>query len=131
MKAEPPESEKTKSVKVVLISSICGVLGTIITLIGNGFIQGKSQTSKQMAEQQLETGKEQAEQNLERQKFDAELIKEALQAPTSDDRLKFLSFMVETHLIQDEKVREGVRGYVDNTGRNNQKVPQYFANSAT
>ena len=89
-------------------------MGAIIGVVGKGVFENS-----------LERQKEAGEQLLERQKFDADLVKLAISSPRPGERLDFLDFMVETHLIQDKDVREGVSKFVSNPRNTKGTVPQY------
>ena len=108
-------SEQTEKsgggLKTAIITGVASIIG--------GLIVGGSNLV-------IEHFKEKGEQTIERQKFDAELIKLALQPATSDDRLTFLDFMVQTHLILDPDVRKGVGDYVGATKTDKGQVPRYF-----
>jgi hypothetical protein len=89
-------------------------VGAIIGVVGKGVFENS-----------LERQKEAGEQLLERQKFDADLVKLAISSPRPGERLDFLDFMVETHLIQDKDIREGVSKFVSNTRNTKGTVPYY------
>ena len=115
--AEKPGGESKKSgsgIKGILVSAAFTLLGAIIGVVGKGVFENS-----------LERQKEVGEQLLERQKFDADLVKLAISSPRPGERLDFLDFMVETHLIQDKDIREGVSKFVSDTRNTKKTVPQY------
>jgi hypothetical protein len=115
--AEKPAGESEKSgsgIKGILVSAAFTLLGAIIGVVGKGVFENS-----------LERQKEAGEQLLERQKFDADLVKLAISSPKPGERLDFLDFMVQTHLIQDKDIREGVSKFVSDTRNTKKTVPQY------
>jgi hypothetical protein len=112
-----PINEPGKSgggIRGLLISAAFTLLGAIIGVVGKGVFENS-----------LERQKEAGEQLLERQKFDADLVKLAISSPKPGERLDFLDFMVETHLIQDKDIREGVSKFVNDTRNTKKTVPRY------
>jgi hypothetical protein len=67
---------------------------------------------KSSSELQLEREKFESDRKSERQKLDEDLIKLALQSPEIDKRKEALSFMVETGLIADSDIKQGVEHYL-------------------
>src|SRR5258708_13272618 len=92
-----------------------------------GTCELQAEMQKSTAARQIEEQKASAEQQLERQRFDAELVKTALASPDQEKRLEFLEFMVETHLILDKDIRDGVESYVKRVKQNPSiNVPQFL-----
>ena len=109
------EPEKFGSgIRGLLISAAFTLLGAIIGVVGKGIFENS-----------LERQKEVGEQLLERQRFDADLVKLAISSPKPVERLDFLDFMVQTRLIQDKDIREGVSKFVSDTRNTKKTVPQY------
>jgi hypothetical protein len=113
------EQDKAGGIKGILIKAGFTVLGALFGVIGTGAFN-------YWVEGEKETGQE----HIERQRFDADLVKLAIQAQKSDDRLDFLMFMVKTHLIQDKDIRDGVSVYVQEVQKTKRNVPQYQVDPA-
>ena len=69
-------------------------------------------TRRSPAELNLEKEKFEENKRLERQKLDADLVKLALQA-SGGNGAETLGFMVQTNLIEDSEIRNGVIAYLD------------------
>ncbi len=121
-----------------LIIALFTCVGTLIGVLGKGcfdvqveqqktITELRSEEQKASAEQKLEEQKASAEQQLERQRFDAELVKTALASADQEKRIQFLEFMVQTHLILEKDIRDGVEGYVNRAKQNPTivKIPQF------
>jgi hypothetical protein len=99
------------------------LLGGIIGVLGKGYYdlaveREKSasgleiERTKVEADIKLEQEKFESSRKSERQKLDEDLIKLPLQSPEIDKRKEALSFMVETGLIADSDIKQGVENYL-------------------
>jgi hypothetical protein len=86
---------------------LAGVVGALITGIFNVYVEGQ----KSERESKLENEKFEENKKIERQKLDADLVKLALQS-SGLNGAKTLGFMVQTHLIEDPEIREGINRYL-------------------
>ena len=135
---EAPTGEQSGGLWGIIVKAIAGIIIAVVGGIFGGWIKGCSdlavQKEKSFAELRIEKTKVEAEIQLEREKFesskkierqklDEELIKLALQAQELDKRREALGFMVDTNLIADPDIRNGVKSYLQA-----QKTPPFLLN---
>jgi len=64
------------------------------------------------------------EVQLARQTFDSNLVLKAVGADSARDRAASLRFLLDTHLIQDRRIHDGLQSYFDSTKNNPDAIPQ-------
>jgi len=109
--ASKPAEGKFGSLKTTIVAASFTLLGGIIGVLGKGYYDLRIQDKKGDAELKLEKEKFEESKHLERQKLDSEIIKLVLQSSASD-RAETLGFMVDTNLIEDSEIRNGVTAYL-------------------
>jgi hypothetical protein len=128
------ETEKSGGLRGILIPSVFTFLGAVVGVMGRGYYDLAVEKEKSHTEQtteerrsasaldiektkveadiQLEREKFESNRKIERQKLDEDLIKLALQSSEIDKRTEALRFMVETGLIADSDIKQGVEHYL-------------------
>jgi hypothetical protein len=95
------------TLRTTIISGIFALLG----VIGGGAITGWSQVQ------------------LAKQKFNSDLVLKALESNSAEERLKTLNLLVETNLLQDTNIQQGVKNYAKANQNNPSGIPQVSATS--
>src|SRR6185369_17978412 len=67
---------------------------------------------------------------LARQKFNSDLVMKALESGEPSQRLESLKLLVETNLIKDPDIQQGVRDYAKAREAKPESIPQIVANAA-
>jgi hypothetical protein len=70
-----------------------------------------------------------AQVQLAQQKFNSDLVLKALESSASDQRLETLKLLVETHLLKDVDIQQGVREYAKAKEANPSSIPQVVASA--
>jgi hypothetical protein len=91
-----------KDIKIALVGGLFAILGAIAGAATTGWSQIE----------------------LARQKFNSDLVMKALESNSPDERLESLNLLVETNLLQDTQVRQGVRVYAETKRKNPSSIPQ-------
>jgi hypothetical protein len=68
---------------------------------------------------------------LARQKFNSDLVLKALESNSPEQRLESLKLLIETNLLKDRAIQEGVRAYAKNKEMNPSKIPQVASPAAS
>jgi hypothetical protein len=89
-----------KSVGPLLVAGLLAILGTVAGGVITGYLQ------RSLAEKEFQTG----------------LVMKALEAEEQEARINSLRFMIETNLIADRKIRDGLEAYLE---REPETVPQF------
>jgi len=91
-----------KDVKIALVGGLFALLGAIAGAATSGWSQIE----------------------LARQKFYSDLVLKALESNSPDERFESLNLLVETNLLQDTQIRQGVRTYAEKKRKNPSSIPQ-------
>ncbi|MCP5003263.1 MAG: hypothetical protein GY941_04825 [Planctomycetes bacterium] len=92
----------TDTVKTALVGGIFALLGAI----GGAAVTGWSQVE------------------LARQKFNSDLVLRALESDSPEQRLQTLRLLVETNLLKDTDIKQGVRDYATANERDPSAIPR-------
>src|SRR5690349_12190168 len=92
--------EKGSPVRTVLVTGLLALLGTV----AGGLVKGYMDTS------------------LADKKFQTDLVMKALEPDDPEARIKSLEFLVETNLVSDPQITNGVRSYL---AKKSNVVPQF------
>ncbi len=95
-------SESKSTLITVLITGMLALLGTV----WGGVIRGCWDVK------------------IEQQKLHSNLILKSMESDLPDERLHSLQFMVETNLIKDKEIRNGLDAYLNNAVNRKTKIPQ-------
>lgn len=87
-------------------TALVGGIFTLIGALGGGVVTGWSQVE------------------LAQQKFNSDLVLKALESSSPDQRLESFKLLVETNLIKDREIQNGVRAYAKAKESNPSAIPQ-------
>jgi hypothetical protein len=100
------QHRKGDSMSEVVRTALVGGIFTLLGAIAGAGIAGWSQVE------------------LAKQKFNSDLVLKALESGSPEQRLGTLRLLVETNLLKDPEIQNGVRSYVENKKNNPESIPQ-------
>jgi len=92
------------TIKIALVGGVFTLLGAL----GGAAVTGWSQVE------------------LARQKFNSDLVLKALESNSAEHRLETLKLLVETNLLKDSDIKQGVRDYAKAREKDPSVIPQVF-----
>ena len=102
------EKETSSAIHTLMLSGLLAILGTV----AGGIVKGYWDV--QLAER----------------KFNSDLVLKALESSSAPERLESLRLLVDTNLLKESSIREGVHNYIAEKQKNPSSIPQVRPTSA-